>query len=327
MYCPNCGAPNRDDVSFCASCGTRLAANNTQQTPYSSAPVVTTPAPEPVPVYTSVYSSSYSSYATSATIVPKIKNLAGSPLMLIAAIAYTVGTLFSVMSSFISAGYMGEEVTALTFLTMIPSIICFGFVISGLWHIFVQGKSAGDSFGTFGLGAIKGICVFNIVLTALVGGIVAFIMFGAMIGVSSYGGADGAEAVLAVGLIISIAVMVIMILFFSKASSSLGGVKNAVVYKTPYNSSASAFVAVMCFFVAAGLLFYALFYAAGIEFFDSLLYELGPEVYSMFSLYDSSAIVLTMISNFSNVVAYVMFGILIFKYNSIINDEYSTLYR
>lgn len=47
MFCPNCGTQNADNVTFCAGCGSKLAADQPAQQPVSETPVYEAPAQAP----------------------------------------------------------------------------------------------------------------------------------------------------------------------------------------------------------------------------------------------------------------------------------------
>lgn len=292
MFCSNCGIENAEGSAFCKNCGKPLS----QITPDYSAPAYTPAAKPPL---------------SSNPVLNAVKKIAGSPLFLVAVIAYSLQILATLVSSvgtgakvemFLYSlldeiGYAApfefyEIVDAISRIGDIPYII--GTIIGliptilicvGLWITYSSAKNRmTDTMKTSGLTMIKVITIIQLVWACVVFALVELLLMLIVVAVAA---ANVYEA----GLIIAGVVFVVLfvaaafalaIVYFAKIIKSIGVAKKTITTGIP-SDKVSSYVAVWAFISAVCLVF---------------------------------SLITSFIASAASMTAFICFGILIFKYKS-----------
>lgn len=247
MYCNNCGANNYDGSTFCVRCGTPL---------YSSAP---TPWNMPAPGV----NPGDPHFQLGQQVCAALKSLATSPLLIIAAVCYSLvlvlnlfgsatavdmsayyemmhdlGMSYSEINEVMSGVQSGSIIG--TIISMIPSVL----VAVGMWITIASGANKQSKhMTTSGLTMIQVIQIINTILGSLA---VLFLLIiclslGALI-------PDVPEEVSAIILICAVVIVLVaafMIFYNVMIISTIGKIKDSIRTNTP-NSRVSMFIAVMC---------------------------------------------------------------------------------
>lgn len=268
MFCQNCGTRNPDANRFCTRCGQLVAA------PVPCAPV-------PVQNYAAPAGRTVNDDLKKQAVVAAYKKVAGSPLFLIAVIAFTLNMVLSLVLSLtptmtvldsdvemmlydllremgMSYWDINEALSSAssvsilsTVLGIIPSVI----TLIGLWLIYASGKSRSKRTSTAGLTTLK---VFNIVMLVflcIAAGLFLIVMAIAVVALGSEAFVpEEAIAVLVLVFLVVAAIMAFAIVLYARIISSLSKVANTVRTGEP-DRRVSGFVAVILFISAAGSLF------------------------------------------------------------------------
>ena len=212
-----------------------------------------------------------------------LKNSFGSTFYLIAAIAFTLTIVLSLVQSFVpSASIIGTVITYLqqyaamlgmplddinvaslfsgtniagTIIGMIPSIL----IALGMWLIYASAKKAEIPASTAGYSILQVINIICLVLVCIctvlvvIGGIIALVGLNSL---GSYYGSSGSGtmAVAAVVLLVAIIVMVLVIIYYAKLAGIYGISKDVLRYNRS-SKKISMFVIVINFI---GLFFTAI---------------------------------------------------------------------
>ena len=212
-----------------------------------------------------------------------LKNSFGSTFYLIAAIAFTLTIVLSLVQSFVpSASIIGTVITYLqqyaamlgmplddinvaslfsgtniagTIIGMIPSIL----IALGMWLIYASAKKAEIPASTAGYSILQVINIIYLVLVCIatvlvvIGGIIALVGLNSL---GSYYGSSGSGtmAVAAVVLLVAIIVMVLVIIYYAKLAGIYGISKDVLRYNRS-SKKVSMFVIVINFI---GLFFTAI---------------------------------------------------------------------
>lgn len=247
MYCQKCGTHNSNGSTFCVSCGSPL---------YNSAPPVwNMPPAGAIPVEPTAQ--------LGQQVCATLKSLATSPLLIIAAICYSLVLVLNLLGSAnavdmsavydllrelgISYNELREMVTDLqsvsviiTFISMIPSIL----VAVGMWITIGSGaKKQSKQMTTSGMTMIQVIQIINTVMGSLA---VLFLLLIVLIagGMASDYSAE-ASAIIAICAVVMVLAAAFMIFYNVMIISTIGKIKNSIRTNQP-NSKISMFVAVMC---------------------------------------------------------------------------------
>ncbi|MDP4119930.1 MAG: zinc ribbon domain-containing protein [Bacillota bacterium] len=198
-YCLNCGTQNEDDFAFCKTCGVQLqnTNNNPQQTmPYGSQPMysqqpnVQPPAYQPPPYWAPPSTQPNPVFSTSFA-QNVIKSAGSSMIFLVATILVSLSLLFSIINGFIpvninhifentnfreSLGSNYSNVydvftkyqgffSGFSLIALIPTLL----ICIGLWLFYFTCKDANNpNIKTSGLTIIKGVIIFNFIITCLI---------------------------------------------------------------------------------------------------------------------------------------------------------------
>lgn len=292
-FCPKCGGQLNGEAQFCPYCGA----------------VVSAPSPQP---QTSEYGHGMPQASPAVRVV---KALGSSPLYLVAIIAFSLTALLTLISAFASPmnivnaiigaidqyaelgayelmeiydaieEYLGVITTVnviSTIFRLIPTLI----IVLGLWLIFAASRKPDyERFSTAGFTTIKVMNVISLVCSCISSLFFLIIMIiGTVAGAAS--DVDGLAAVFGIGIVITIVVAVVIIVYYCKIIKCLNVATRSVIDNIPY-PQASRFVGILCFIGAFGAL-------------------LGLFTFSILSL----------LSAICNVAQMICFGILIFKYRS-----------
>lgn len=302
MFCKQCGTENTEGAVFCKNCGINLSAPVQQ-----SAPVYVAPQPD------------IKAPRSSNPVLNVVKNIAASPLFLVAAIAFSLQILATILSSATAGALLEGAIYELlsefggmdfyelyeimetisrigsapfvicTIIGLIPSML----ICAGLWMTYGAGVSrASDSMKTSGLTMIKVITIIELVWSCVVLGVVDILLIITIIAAASVEYMAGALVALCVfAFIIINAVVALNIVYYAKIVKSINTVKGTILTGRPSNAL-SGFVAVWSFIMAGFLIF------------------------SLITNFFVSALSMT---------AFICFGILIFKYkkemSKLIYDE------
>ncbi len=278
MVCPNCGAVNADNNTFCEQCGAGLAQAQQPTAAY---------APNPA--------------------VEAVKRLGASKLFLVAAILLSVTLLFNCINAIAGGddafaqittaadqlgvgdafGALDQQPSVLgTLLGMLPSIL----IAVGVWMTYVAAaNTTTSSMKTFGLTMIKVIMIISLVAICVLTVIAEIFLAIAAGAISQLGDSDAMTvggAILTIVQVALIPAIALVIVYIALMLSTINKVKKTVTTGFAYYK-ASGFVAVMNFLSALG----ALSGAFG-----------GSAFQAIASLCSAAALVL--------------FGILIFQYRS-----------
>ena len=290
MFCPNCQTQNPDGVGFCGRCGTPLTAPAAP-----AAPAYGQPAPAPV-----------------SPAMAAVKKLCASPMVLIAAILFTVNFFLGLVNVITQSDELGYAYAAILYemglsgtgladmlrdvVDLIIPIYLIGsiptiFVLIGLWITYTGNLNRQSPLGsTGGLGLIKAGMIIEMIVMCLVMGLASIGTIGGGIALTdSYYSRDEAPYLIGMGfgfLLVLVFAIVYYVLILKSLTAAKVTLKTGKVVKR-----ASAFVGVMCFITAA---------------FNALSLLMNME--------DMGA--LNLVVSLCSVTAAVLFGILIFSYRS-----------
>lgn len=321
MFCPSCGAQNKDDAAFCAQCGAALTVQNQQEVQQTdTAPIAAPRAQTYAPAYGQA--SQYGSPAQPMSpVTAALKRLGSSPLFLTAVICYTVSVFFSLIGAFAPNVMFGSLVglfesagiptdafyfingfsAFFTFIAMIPAVL----MAISMWLSYATcADRASSQIKTTGLTIIKVLNLISLVFFCigdaifLVVFLIGFITVGATVGnrnssLYAENAAGISVGILTVLFIIAAITSVLTILYYAKLNKTLSNMKNAALYGQILGV-ASTYVAVMSILTAV------------VSFF------------SAFAVLFKGSFV-TSLSGLASSVASVCFAIFIFKYNSTMN--------
>lgn len=249
MYCQKCGTQNRDGSTFCVGCGSPLYATSPVNDPWNP----------PAPVISPAGTGADFGQKVHATL----KTLATSPLLIIAAICYTLtvvlnlvvantafdlsayydllhemGVSYSDIQSLMSGSESGFTIG--TVIGMIPSIL----IATGMWITIASGAGReAKPITTAGLTIIQVIQIISTVFGCLISALLLFAVI--VLGVFA---AEMPEAAMFVMVILGIVIVLVagfMIFYNVMVISTIGKIKNTIRTGVP-NHKVSMFVAVMC---------------------------------------------------------------------------------
>lgn len=350
MYCTRCGKPLPDAAQFCSSCGSKVSAPVAEtpvvetpvvevpvieaaptpetpayETPAVEAPVAEAPVVEPAP--TPAYAVSVPAAEPTATTGGSparaaLKSVASSPLLLIAAIAFTLSLLLPILSYILPFGGSASWMSALydlayeldledvffelydlfdadgfgvvsAFLVQLPNLL----IAIGLWVTYLSGVSRKSPCPTTaGLSMIKAMIVLGLVRFCLVCSLVLIVVLGVAVAGSYLLSSDAVFILFP----LAVAVTVLGIIYYAKVIRSINAAKNTAKTGRPF-AGASRFVAVACFAMA----FFSFFGVFGL-----FTYGFMPSPYRLIHMLTNG------LSVVCSVAAPACFGILIFKYRS-----------
>lgn len=268
MFCPQCGQPYAEGMSFCEHCGATL--------PPPAAPGVAPQAGmpgQPLPAQRS----------GPVSVLELLRRLATSPLYLTGAIAYTCFILFNLVSATsgstlerlmdqylsllfrygnMGMGELGEALDQLNsvmplmrgatlgtaLVGQIPAIL----IVVGLWMLFASAKNrSGEPLKATGLTIIKVITIINLVVVSLAALLVVVVLFLVMAALASYEDAI-VPAFLAVIVLVA-AIFALAILFYVKLATTIHTMQTSIRTGTP-SDRVSAYVAVIAILGGVGSL-------------------------------------------------------------------------
>lgn len=272
MFCKHCGTENAEGAAFCKNCGTNIS----QATPVQAAPTYTAPVYMAPVVKVKPPLSSH-------PVLNVVKQIASSPLFLVAIIAFSLNllvSLFALTNIGNSFTYMLYEVLdefgravpyevyefidqisdvgsavfgVFGIIALIPSII----VCIGLWMTYGSAVSrVSDGMKTAGLTMIKVVVIIELVSYCVLLTLVDFLLiFGIVASAMSPEYIAGALVALFVILLIVVtALLVLDIVYLAKIVKSINTAKNTIITGEP-SDDISGFVAVWTFVKAGALLF------------------------------------------------------------------------
>lgn len=253
MFCSRCGSKNADGAHFCKNCGIALDG-------YSENIIPTTYA--------------QNMRMQTQPVLNMVKEMASSPLFLIAVIAFTAQILFSIIGAFLSGpntiaaiseiakvvdlpykAYAildrlhlvgGAPITIAVVLGQIPSIL----IAVGLWQTYLSAVTR-TSMNTSGLTMIKVIIVINLVLSVI--GLTTIEILLLLLTIAA--AEAGIAAAIMVALVMAFAaVFSFNIVYLTKVIKTINTVKNTIATGVP-SDRVSSFVAIWGYICASFLIF------------------------------------------------------------------------
>lgn len=279
MFCPNCGSKNPDSAAFCERCGSAL----TETAPVKGANTgytqpVYTPAPQPTPV-SPVYPAPAVRVNTPRppySVIGAVKSVGASPLFLIAAIAFSLSLLFSLIGllggglgtmgilmyylnraglAFYNSifGSVYRYLTIAGFLFLIPDIL---YTI-GMWITFGSAASRGNnSMSVAGITMIRVMQIISLVFRCIFFAVAEILVIVAAVAAAGggydYPSSGESAAVIMIFAVVLLAVFILSIVYRAKIISSLGAVKKTVrtgnsVYRVSGFAGVMNFIIAFCF--------------------------------------------------------------------------------
>ena len=263
MICRQCGRYLPDDSRFCPGCGTTVQI----------APQYPVPPQPPVyqPVYQHVPQQDTNGQPLEQPDSPHLvalKKLAGSPMMLIAVIGYTLGIFGSLINAiainydlsqlinylFVYFGdtinyYVGSENIASTIINLIPTAL----ISLGLWLTYGSARKK-KGMSTAGINIIKVLSIIFLVGICIISAVWVFAYF--IVAVTSQ--STESVAVFAIALVIVGAIIAAAIVFAIVLQARIIGSLNAaagVINTGRPTKKVSVFLALVLIFSAVGSLF------------------------------------------------------------------------
>ncbi len=340
-FCPNCGTKLDEELDTGSVLDETVALSNDSSIGSGS---VDTEQDYAAPVQPNVWGTTAPQYAAPQYAPPQppvkpavnpnqnraritARNVATSPLFLIATIAFTISSLIGVYSTFQTFGhgmYYGSDISSvLGLLSSITTLVLSLLMVLGLWLIFGNACAHPDGrMSTAGLTIIKVaqiiIFVFYcIILLAAFIGLIAGTSFGTSY--RGYHSSTVASAIITAFLLLG-AVTALVIIYFCGIFRSLSTAANTIRTDRP-SRRVSGFVAVICFigalfgFISLVIslvkpnLLSELIYTLGESSAAEVLYEMGIGSIGQMST-------VGLINSICAIVANVCFGATIFLYKS-----------
>ncbi len=265
MFCSHCGK-QVESGKFCPYCGNPLVPTVTQTEPVQQYPTYAPPYTQPV----------FGS-PSSSRVYDTIRSLAASPLFLVAAIAFTLTIVASLIFSQFTGTYISEAFQDLqqtmldagldvqeipgqlenaargtgilgTAISMLPTIL----IAAGIWMVYAAAKNRSKPMSADGLTLLRVMQIIELVFLCFGAFmmILVFVMVMALAANYSSGGSRGEEIlshtapIIAIILVLALAIIVVAIVYMAKLIKTIKTMRDTVTTGVP-SDKVSGFVAVI----------------------------------------------------------------------------------